>query len=233
MSLLKKVRSSSVIRRLAGLFIAQYVKLVWLVGKWEYIGKEYPDSYWRQNKPVIACFWHGRLLMMFKAWFGRHKLHMLISSHPDGEIIARTTQNFGYGWIAGSSTRGGRKALLNIIKTLKNGESAGITPDGPRGPRYHASLGVIQMARLGGAAIMPMSYSSTRRILMKSWDHFFLPLPFGRGVIIYGPLIEVEGSTKTDEELRQDLEKSLKELTHKADLYCGHEIEKTPLGEAA
>ena len=231
MSLVKKIRSSSVVRRIVGLFIAQYVKFVWLTGKWEYLGKEHPDPYWQQNKPVIACFWHGRLLMMFKAWHGSHKLHMLISSHPDGEIIARTTQNFGYGWIAGSSTRGGRKALLNIVKTLKGGESAGITPDGPRGPRYHASLGVIQMARLGNAAIMPMSYSSTRRILMKSWDQFFLPLPFGRGVIIYGPLIEVVGSTKTDEELRQELEDSLKELTRKADLYCGHEIEIVPLKE--
>ncbi|OJW50595.1 MAG: hypothetical protein BGO67_05840 [Alphaproteobacteria bacterium 41-28] len=221
MTLLKKIRSSSVVRRIVGLFIAQYVRLIWLTGKWKHLGKEHPDPHWRQNKPVIACFWHGRLLMMFKAWFGLHKLHMLISSHPDGEIIARTTQNFGYGWIAGSSTRGGRKALLNIVKTLKSGESTGITPDGPRGPRYQASLGVIQMARLGGAAIMPMSYSSTRGIFLKSWDQFFLPLPFGKGVIMYGPLIEVLGSTKTDEELRQDLEDSLKNLTQKADLYCG------------
>lgn len=225
MNLLKKIRSSSIVRRIVGLFIAQYVRFVWFLGKWDYIGKEHPDPYWQQNKPVIACFWHGRLLMMFKAWFGLHKLHMLISSHPDGEIIARTTQNFGYGWIAGSSTRGGRKALLNIVKTLKSGESAGITPDGPRGPRYQASLGVIQMARLGGAAIMPMSYSSTHGILLKSWDQFFLPLPFGRGVIIYGPPIEVLGSTKTDEELRQDLEASLKNLTQKADLYCGRKGE--------
>ena len=233
MNLLKKIRSSSIVRRLAGLFIAQYVRLIWATGKWNYLGKEHPEPYWRQNKPVIACFWHGRLLMMFKAWFGFHKLHMLISSHPDGEIIARTTQNFGFGWIAGSSTRGGRKALLNTIKTLKGGESSGVTPDGPRGPCYHASLGVIQMARLGGAAIMPMSYSSSRGVFMKSWDRFFLPLPFGRGVIMYGPMIEVANSPKSDEELRQELENSLKDLTQKADLYCGHGIEEALLKEAS
>ena len=123
-------------------------------------------------------------------------------------------------------TRGGRKALLNIVKTLKRGESAGITPDGPRGPRYHASLGVIQMARLGGAGIMPISYSSTQGLSMKSWDRFFLPLPFGKGVIMYGRMIEVAGSPKSDEQLRQELENSLKDLTRKADLYCGREIEK-------
>ncbi len=229
MSLLKKIRSSSFIRRVAGFCIAQYVRFVWLTGHWSYLGKEYPESYWCQNKPVIACFWHGRLLMMFKAWFGLHKLHMLISSHPDGEIIARTTQNFGFGWIAGSSTRGGRKALLSIVKILKGGGSAGITPDGPRGPRYCASLGVIQMARLGGAAIMPMSYSSTRGISIKSWDRFFLPLPFSRGVIVYGPLITVVNSSKSDEELRQELEDSLQALTLKADLYCGKQVDKALL----
>lgn len=185
------------------------------------LGKEHPDLHWDQNKPLIACFWHGRLLMMFKSWFGQHKLHMLISSHPDGQIIARTTQRFGYGWIVGSSNRGGRKAILNILKTLKSGESVGITPDGPRGPRYKANLGVIQMARLGNTALLPISYSATRGIFMKSWDRFFLPFPFSKGIFIYGPLINVAGSSKTDEELCQQLENSLRELTVRADLHCG------------
>ena len=210
-------------RRLAAFLITQYVRLIWISGKWTFFGKEHPSPYWEQNKPVIACFWHGRLLMMFKVWGGLHKLHMLISSHPDGEIIARTTQSFGYGWIAGSSNRGGRRALLNCIKTLKKGESAGVTPDGPRGPRYQASLGIIHMARLGGAAIMPISYSSTRGKFMKSWDRFFVPFPFGRGVVIYGPMIDVAASKKSEEELRLELEACLKDITQRADIYCGQE----------
>lgn len=221
MKLLKKIRKSSSVRKLAAFLITQYVRLIWVTGKWEYLGKENPEVCWRVNKPVIGCFWHGRLLMMLKVWLGPHKFHMLISSHPDGEIIARATQNFGFGWIVGSTNRGGRKALTTILKTLKKGESIGITPDGPRGPRYKASLGVIQMARLARTAILPVSYSSSKGIFMKSWDQFFLPLPFGRGVFMYGPLIEVAESPKSDEELRLELEVILKDLTHKADLYCG------------
>lgn len=223
MRLLKKIRKSSAMRRMAAFFITQYVKLIWITNKWEYLGKEHPLPYWQKNKPVIGCFWHGRLLMMLKVWLGPHKFHMLISSHPDGEIIARTTQNFGFGWIAGSSTRGGKRAVTKIVRTLKQGESIGITPDGPQGPRYQVSLGVIQMARLGKVAILPVAYSSTKGIFMKSWDKFFLPLPFGRGVFIYGPLLEVSKSKKSDEVLRQELEDTLKALTHKADLYCGRE----------
>lgn len=210
-------------RRLASFLITQYVRIVWYTGRWTFLGKDYPDTYWRQNKPVVACFWHGRLLMMFKVWFGQHKLHMLISSHPDGQIIAQTTQNFGYGWIVGSSNRGARKALFDIIKTLKKGESIGVTPDGPRGPRSRVSLGVVHMARLGNAALLPVSYSANRGIFMKSWDRFFLPLPFSKGVVIYGPMIEVVDSPKSDEELRLQLEKSLEEITQKADLHCGQE----------
>lgn len=220
MKLLKKIRKSTAARRLASFFITQYVKLIWHTGKWEYFGVEHPKPYWEQNKPVIGCFWHGRLLMMLKVWLGPHKFHMLISSHPDGEIIAKATQNFGFGWIVGSSNRGGRMAFMNIIRTLKKGESVGITPDGPRGPRYRVSLGVIQMARLGNAAILPVSYSSTKGKFLSSWDQFFLPFPFGKGVFIYGPMIDVRASSKSDEELRQELEDSLKSLTAKADAYC-------------
>lgn len=233
MSLFKTIRRSTTIRRLASFLITQYVRLVWLTSKWEFLGKENPDPYWKTNKPIIACFWHGRLLMMFKSWFGHHKLHMLISSHPDGQIIARTTQQFGYGWVAGSSNKEGRKAVVNILKILKNGESVGVTPDGPRGPCYQASLGIIQMARLGKADLLPLSYSSRRGIFMKSWDRFFLPLPFSKGVFIYGPIIKASTSSKNDEELRQQLEASLKNLTQKADLYCGHPIEKPLLKESS
>ncbi len=221
MKLLKKIRRSSSVRRLAAFFITQYVRLIWATSKWDYIGKEYPDPYWQADKPVIGCFWHGRLLMMLKVWLGSHKFHMLISSHPDGEIIARATQSFGFGWIVGSTNRGGRKALTTILRTLKQGESIGVTPDGPRGPRHKVSLGVIQMARLGRAAILPVSYSSSKGIFMKTWDQFFLPLPFGKGVFMYGPLVEVAESSRSDEELRQELEVVLKELTRKADHYCG------------
>lgn len=227
MNIYKKIRSSSSLRRLAGILIAKYVNLVWATGKWKLIDVHYPEQSWRDNKPIIACFWHGRLLMLFKAWYGKHKLHMIISSHHDGEIIARTTQSFGYGWIAGSSTRGGKQAFLKTLKILKRGESVGITPDGPRGPRQRASLGVIQIARHSNAAIFPVTYSSSRGLFMKTWDRFFLPLPFGKGIILYGPLIDVANSSKNDEEIKEELENTLNALTQKADQLC-HQTKETP-----
>ncbi len=221
MTLLKKITKSKFARRTLSSLITFYVRLVWLTSRWDAIGREYPQEYWNKNKAMIGCFWHGRMLMMFKTWLGSHKFHMLISSHADGEIIAHTTQNFGFGWVAGSSTRGGHKALMECLRLLKKGESIGITPDGPRGPRYQVSLGVIQIARLSGVPIWPFTYSSTKGIFIKSWDQFFLPFPFGKGVFIYAPMLDVARSSKTDEELRQDLENTLRDLTAQADRYCG------------
>lgn len=187
------------------------------------MGKEHPTPYWQEKKPMVVCFWHGRLLMMFKAWFSTQKLHMLISSHADGEIIGRVCQQFHYGAIPGSSTRGGKEAFLNILRVLKKGDSVGITPDGPRGPRYKVSPGIIKIARLSKTPILPIAYSVKKGAFMKSWDRFLLPFPFTKGIFIYGPVLDVAASSKSDEDLQKDLETTLRHLTKTVDRLCGQE----------
>ena len=221
MTILKQIRKSTHVRSFAAFLIVQYIRLVWLTSRWEFIGTENPEPFWNSQTPVIGCFWHGRLLMMVKAWQSSQHVYMLSSNHPDGQIMQKLVQSFGYGTIIGSSSKGGRGAVLSIVRALKQKKSIGITPDGPRGPRHRANLSIIQMARLGQVVIFPVSYSSTRGKFMNSWDRFFLPLPFGRGAIFYGAPIEVMGSSKSDEELRQELEGALNDLTQKADAYCG------------
>lgn len=220
MTILKKIRKSVWIQSFVAFLAAQYLRLVWFTSRWEYIGIENIEPYWNQPQAVIGCFWHGRLFMMPKAWQTPHKLYMLMSGHADGRIMQRFVEKFGYRAIIGSTSRGGREAVLSIIKTLKQGHSIGITPDGPRGPRCHTNLSVIQMARFGGTVVVPFAYSSTHGKFMKTWDRFFVPFPFGRGVFVCGAPIEVVGSSKTDEELRQELEAALNEATQKADLHC-------------
>ena len=108
-----------------------------------------------------------------------------------------------------------------MLRALKGGESAGITPDGPRGPRYEVSPGILLLARHAKVPILPCTYSTTRGMFLKTWDRFLLPFPFGKGVFMYAPMMDVVNSSKSDEELRQELEATLRELTQKADAYCG------------
>ncbi len=191
MGLVKRIGKSERIRGLLCWIAAQFIRLVWATGRWQVVGGHIPAAYWDHNKPFILAFWHGRLLMMPKCWRGGMPIHMLISQHRDGKLIARTVGHFGIGCIEGSTTRGGAAALRSILKMLRGGYCIGITPDGPRGPRMHATAGMINIARLSGCPIIPVCYSSDQRRLLKSWDRFAVTRPFSRGVFLWGEPIEV------------------------------------------
>lgn len=211
---------------------ASYIRLVWITGRWEVENTETLDRLVRDGKPFIICFWHGRLLMFPPAWRWESKISILISRHRDGRIIARALRHFGVGTIEGSTSRGGGQALRDMLRTLKNGEYIGVTPDGPRGPRMRASVGVVQVARLADAPILPTSYAVSRRRVLGSWDRFVLALPFTRGVIRVGDLIPPprSGADTDIEDTRKQLETSLNALTATLDARYGHApIEPEPV----
>jgi lysophospholipid acyltransferase (LPLAT)-like uncharacterized protein len=129
--------------------------------------------------------------MIPMAWRRLAPMHMLISAHPDGRIIADAVSHFGVGAIAGSTSRGGSAALRTMLKRLREGDCVGITPDGPRGPAMSASIGIVNLARLARAPILPITFATSRRRLLPTWDRFYLPWPFGRGVYLWGEPIEI------------------------------------------
>lgn len=188
------------------------------------------EKNWVKDNPLIAVFWHGRLLMMLKAWLSRddQAFNMLISNHSDGTFIAKAAEAFGFKWVVGSSNRQGAKAVRNILAVLEKGEVVGMTPDGPRGPRYVSKISPVTIARMADVDIFPSTFSVKRGFFLKSWDRFLLPLPFNRGVFVYGDPVIVRGSPKSDEELRIELENKLKEINDLADEMCGW-----PKGSAA
>ncbi len=212
----KKPWGSSFIAKL----IEGYVRFVWLTSRWENHNRGEMEKAWKNNTPLVGVFWHSRLLMILKLWKG-HKLHMLISNHSDGAFIAKATQAFGYGWVVGSSSRQGAKAVRNMLDVLEDGHSIAITPDGPRGPRYTAKESPITIARMAGVDIYPVTFSAKRGIFLRSWDRFFLPFPFNKGVFVYADPVRVSQSKKSDEDLRQELEDKLNDITRKADELCG------------
>ena len=185
-----------------------------------HVNTGYPESCLARGERVICAFWHGRLLMMPFAYPGQ-RVVILISQHRDGEYISRIARALGFQVIRGSATRGGVRALRQIIRALKEGLNLVITPDGPKGPRAKVKSGVIEIARLTGAPIVPVSFSAVRRRFLKSWDAFLLPLPFSRAVYIWGEPIYVEPmATKEEVAKYQDiLAERLDLLTMQADEY--------------
>ena len=138
---------------------SKYIKFVSLTLKWKYLNKKHADTLWKNNENFILCFWHGRLLMMPLSWKKEKKINMLISEHPDGQLISKTVKYFGINTIHGSTSKGGTKAIRNIIESLKSGQSVGITPDGPRGPKMKINSAIIKIASLTGFKILPLSCS--------------------------------------------------------------------------
>ncbi|HYZ40580.1 MAG TPA: lysophospholipid acyltransferase family protein, partial [Stellaceae bacterium] len=179
------------LRRVTCWFIHWYIRFVYLTTSWSIEGAEWPHRLRAEGKPFILAFWHGRLLMIPMAWRRLAPMHMLISAHPDGQIIADAVTYFGVDSIAGSTSRGGSAALRTMLKRLKAGDCVGITPDGPRGPAMSASTGIVNIARLARVPILPITYATSRRRLLATWGHFHLPWPFGRGVYLWGEPIGI------------------------------------------
>lgn len=199
--------------------IAKYITFVFKTSSWKRVRADLPQRYWEAGRPFIVCFWHNRLLMTCFAWQSQSPFYMLISSHPDGKIIAETVGFHGIQTIAGSSSKGGAKALRQMMTALKAGGTVGITPDGPRGPRFRVSDGVVALARLSGHDVLCVTFSTSRRRILKTWDRFVLALPFSKGVIAWsGPFSLSRKATKAEaEHFRESLEKELTELGQKAD----------------
>jgi lysophospholipid acyltransferase (LPLAT)-like uncharacterized protein len=210
---------------------AQYIRLVWLTGRWRIEGDGEPTRLFEQGKPLIIATWHGRLLMAPFGWRHSARSHVLVSAHRDGQLVARTLMHFRTRIVTGSTRRGGVDALRKLHRLMQDGGAVGITPDGPRGPRMRVSPGIVQLARLSGAPIFPLAYSVRPRHVFETWDRFILPLPFGRGVFLWGAPMTVprEADDAAVEAARRMLEDRLNELTHRADDAVGQpKIEPAP-----
>jgi lysophospholipid acyltransferase (LPLAT)-like uncharacterized protein len=188
--------------------------------RFEEIHPEIPRSLWKQGIPGIGAFWHGRLLMMPLVYKGK-KLSFLVSPHRDGQIVGRALERFGFHAILGSTTRKGFTAFKQMLRANRDGSDIALVPDGPRGPRCQVQIGVIELAKLTGRPVVPLTFSASRRKMFNTWDRFLLPYPFSRGVFIWGESVHVDsnGDRAHMEERRTLLETRLNELTEKADHY--------------
>lgn len=134
--------------------------------------------------PVVIVLWHGELLPIL--WAHRDEgISVLISTHADGEIIARICQSLGCRTVRGSSSRGGARALLELVRELEAGHEIAITPDGPRGPRRAFAPGALVAAMRADVPVIAFGATVDRAWRLHSWDGFVIPKPFARVTIAY------------------------------------------------
>lgn len=175
-----------------------------------------------RSGPVIFAAWHNRLALSIPVYRflvdlppARRNMAALVSASRDGALLAAILEAMEVQPVRGSSSRRGPQALLELTSWADQGLDLAITPDGPRGPRYQVQPGVVSLARITGLPIIPVACNAPRKLTLKSWDRFQVPLPLGRYQIALGPALVVpsSGDDSTLEDQRLALEQSLLALT--------------------
>jgi lysophospholipid acyltransferase (LPLAT)-like uncharacterized protein len=167
---------------------------------------------WKSARYIYA-FWHECLLLPADR-YRTTPIRVLISEHADGELIARACRRLGIGVVRGSTTRGGAKAIRQILN-LRGTKHIVVTPDGPRGPRRVVQPGLVYLAARTGLPLVPVGFAYHKAWRLNSWDRFALPWPFSPAVGVFGaPIVIPADAGKNDlEGWRQAAQEGMDRVT--------------------
>lgn len=176
------------------------------------------EPLWAAGAPLIYIVWHARLLLL-PYLYRRRGLRVLVSRSEDGAMVAGLVRRFGFVVVRGSSSRGGAQGLRSLARALEEGHSVVVVPDGPRGPREVLKAGVVTLARLTGAHVVPSALGASSEWRARSWDEFRIPKPFSRCVMRFGePIVLSRGVGAAGEETaREEIEAALRAVTWQVD----------------
>jgi lysophospholipid acyltransferase (LPLAT)-like uncharacterized protein len=182
--------------------VGAYLRFALRSTRWRVLGLAEVQPF-VEGRPGVLAAWHevlGMIPALRSAVPGAATRHTvaLASRSRDGVFIGRVLAQFGVVTVHGSSSKGGAAGLMGLADALRQGAVAIITPDGPRGPRREAAPGLARLALLAGVPVVPCGAALSCHRRLPSWDRFVLPLPFGRGVICFGPPIAVTRETEAE-----------------------------------
>lgn len=213
-----KQRRKLIATRIFSPLIGAIIGCIWHTCKIKkVIGEEHLQALLDTGEAFIPCHWHQQQIFAVKYLLDTTKrwpslnLGCLISPSADGDIASRLLINQNVHIIRGSATRGGAQTMRNIYTAIKEQKiSPIVAPDGPTGPIYQCKLGVVMLAQLSHAPLLPVAYSGTRIWRLKSWDNFMLPMPFSSIVMGIGPALVVDKSLAT-----KDFAQTCQKMTHR------------------
>jgi lysophospholipid acyltransferase (LPLAT)-like uncharacterized protein len=231
---MRSILGNPVVQFLIGRTIGLYMLFVGVTTRWTRVNQAAVEPFWRRGgRTVIGCIWHGRFSLIHNMWrFGPDytPAKMLISRSREGGIVAHTARAVGAEVVRGSApktrySKGGVEAMRAMARHIEGGGVVAMTPDGPKGPRMHAKKAPVQLAKLAQSPLLAVTWATSNRIVFdKSWDHFVLPLPFGRGALVWGNPIDPPAPDADEAEIeavRAKLEADLNRIAAEADRIAG------------
>jgi lysophospholipid acyltransferase (LPLAT)-like uncharacterized protein len=210
--------------------LAQWMRFCFATIRWTHENQQVAEDVWKEGGGVLAVFWHSRIGLSPACWplDRATPAKALISLSADGEFIAKAVARQGFPAVRGSSAnkdkadraKGGSQALRDGLRQLKAGGLA-ITPDGPRGPARQMAEGLPLMAKLSGAPALFIGLSCNPAVRLSSWDKAVLPLPFGKGAVVWDVARYPEGGAVA--EVTADWTRRLDAVEARADALTGLE----------
>jgi lysophospholipid acyltransferase (LPLAT)-like uncharacterized protein len=202
----KKILAS----RLLHLSLYHLVRMYSLTFRLKVVNEAEWMRYLKNGGHVLLCAWHQQFFAAIR-YFKKYRIYdpaLMISRSTDGDLIAGIAQLTGWYPVRGSSSRGGRDALKEMIRRLRKTGLAGHIVDGPRGPMGIVKSGVIRLALAGDAVIVPFYITSDRAWYANSWDKFLIPKPFAKVTLRFDTMIRLSkpASEEAIEQMRKQVE---------------------------
>ena len=177
--------------------------LWWSYRKSMVIGADVAERMISGDAVYAPCYWHQHTfccLQLMREWLARgFRGGFIISASVDGEVPARIARSWGADVVRGSAKQTNALAMRDIQQAMKRGVSIVTAADGPLGPKYEFKPGVVLMARIGGAPLVPIACAASRAWYFNRWDDFMLPKPFSRVAIAVGEPLVVSRETRVEE----------------------------------
>ncbi|MDF1584399.1 MAG: lysophospholipid acyltransferase family protein [Methyloprofundus sp.] len=211
-------------QKLAPAILTGYIRLLHRSCKINIVGAENLQAFIAGEQAMLPCYWHQQMTFSINFLLGLReqgvKTSVLVSPSKDGDIGDAVLTKLGVAVIRGSEHRTGALAMRDIYQAISKDKcSVGTAVDGPLGPAREAKIGVVTLAQLSGAPLIPIANACSRKIHLKSWDNFFLPLPYSRVQIVVGEPIMVEKRVSPEQvtRLQQQLTQQLNALSEQAE----------------
>lgn len=143
-------------------------------------------------RPAVIVAWHGSLMVPIYC-FRKRNIVIMTSLSEDGDILSRILHMMGFGVVRGSSSRGGARALLGMVRLMRSGMNGAITVDGPRGPRKQVKPGVVLLAKKSNALLVPIGLGYSNPHYLNNWDRTEVPIPGSKAVMVTGEPFGIPG----------------------------------------
>ena len=220
-----KIGAISVVGYLALLLIGRSLR-------WEVYGRENYEAARRLGRSFIVTVWHREIFAGIWYW-RRRGMVVMVSQNFDGEYTSNAIHWLGYTTARGSSSRRASRVAVKMIRALREGREAAITPDGPRGPRFVAKPGVVQLAKSSGAAILCFHIAPQRSwVLRRSWDQSEIPKPFSRTAIFLAPpiLVAADSGDAAQAQKLAEVQATLDDLVRQGEQWRARDMDSSEGG---